>query len=54
MEDVDELKASNRLSVVLSPVDSGVGVDVAFWENGGEGETVVAINEVVVYVVDLC
>ena len=44
MENMDELKASNRLSVILSPVDCGVGVDIAFWEDGGESKTVVCVK----------
>ena len=32
----------------------GIGVDVTFRENGCEGESVVAVDEVVMHVVDLC
>ncbi len=31
-----------------------VGIDVAFWEDSGKGKSVVAVNEVVMYIVNLC
>jgi hypothetical protein len=39
--------------VVLPPVNGSVGVDVAFREDGCEGKSVVAVDEVMMYVVDL-
>ena len=53
MKDMDELETGNGVFVVFAPVYGSIWVDVAFRENGGEGKTVVAVDEVMVYVVDL-
>jgi hypothetical protein len=39
--------------VVLPPVNCGVGVNIALRENGGESKSVVAVDEVVMYVINL-
>ena len=39
--------------VVFPPVDGGVGVGVTLGEDGCEGKSVVAVDEVVMHVVDL-
>ena len=39
--------------VILPPVNGSVRVDVAFRENGGESKSVVAVDEVVMYIVNL-
>ena len=39
--------------VVFLEVDCCVRVNVAFRKHGGESESVVAVNEVVIYVIDL-
>ena len=52
MKNVDELQKGNGVFVVFTPVYCSVWVNVAFKEDGGKGESVVAVDEVVVYVVD--
>ena len=53
VKNVDELKNGNGVFIVFTPVYNSIWVNIAFWKHGGEGEPVVAVDEIVMYIVDL-
>ena len=53
MKDMDELETGNGVLVVFAPVYGSVWVDITFRENCGEGKTVIAVDKVMMHVVNL-